>query len=805
MPIPPTLLRTATVDVFRQSWPVNPDKLTRIVRHQYCSFQTMPRLVPIGCGWMLGALLTHSHLVRGMPHAYSLMALAGGTVAVSILSLGRRFPLWTSWMLGGCALIAAIGSAARAGLSDTNLFGLMRVQITVLRTQHTSHGPRAIARLEWMERIPDLERRTPGCRIMLYGKKLPLGATVRTIGSLTPWAEFRNPTPHPQWPRAASETIVAGGTIPKGAPVITVHHPSFFRQLEAVRDGIRDALRSALKPPAEGMAIAWLLGETDFISKPTQATIQGAGLTHVLAVSGLNITLFAGFIVTVLARLLLLIPFLASRYDTRRIAVFIGIPCALGYATLAGGTSSGYRAAIMSSLAWGAVALGRRPAPGNVMAATALVFGALSPEAFMGPAFLLSILATWALVSGATLRNAFWRSQLVISLRSMLATAPLVIWCFGGVPLIGLLANIALVPLASYVLMPLSFALTLVAFFWHQAALWMGIALGAGCSLFVYVCQIFERISLGRFMPPLSVPQGLVMALGCIALIAVRAWRRRLMIIVGAVLLLAGAEWHLRCTEKPRHQLRVTFLDVGQGDSALVDLPDGKLMLIDAGGGMFGSPDPGAQVLKPLLQARRRSSIDIAVISHPHPDHYEGLAALLDEFPIGEIWDNGQAQDEAADGVYSVLLRRAAQRGTRIVRPPVLCHGPRRYGSVEVRVLWPCPLYDPALDLNDNSLVLRITGGTQSFLMTGDIEQAAERGLIARYPQLFTDVLKVPHHGSRTSSSTALLRAVRPKLAVISAGKYNRFGHPHPEVLKRLSGFARRTIQVAKQGGVIVK
>jgi competence protein ComEC len=232
-------------------------------------------------------------------------------------------------------------------------------------------------------------------------------------------------------------------------------------------------------------------------------------------------------------------------------------------------------------------------------------------------------------------------------------------------------------------------------------------------------------------------------------------------------------------------------LDVGQGDAVLVDLPDGAAMLVD-GGGMVGSPvDPGQAVIAPLLRARRRTALAAVVLSHPHPDHFSGLASATARVSVGAFWDNGQGEREGAGSTYAALLAAMRARGVPVVRPRAAC-GAHAVGGAVVEVLAPCPDIAPFAGANDNSLVLRIRYGARSALLVGDAEQAEEERLLeAHAGQLRADFLKVGHHGSRTSSSPAFLAAVRPSDAAISCGVRNRFGHPHPRALEALSTAAR--------------
>jgi competence protein ComEC len=260
-----------------------------------------------------------------------------------------------------------------------------------------------------------------------------------------------------------------------------------------------------------------------------------------------------------------------------------------------------------------------------------------------------------------------------------------------------------------------------------------------------------------------------------------------------------GAHGRLRANE-----LQVLFVDVGQGDGTLVQTGDGKAMLIDAGGSVNGGPDPGAESVLPLLGALRVARLDVVVMSHPHPDHYGGLGAVLEQLPVGELWDTGQAEAEGTRGAQRVV-DLARQKGVKIVRPSELCGRGRRLGNASLQVIAPCPGFDAGFGPNDNSFVLRLQHGARSFLFTGDVEHEAEALLVAqRASALRSDVLKVAHHGSRTSSTEPLLRAVAPWLSVISAGRGNSFGHPHAEIEQRLTSKSGHVLRIDRVGGVRV-
>jgi competence protein ComEC len=254
--------------------------------------------------------------------------------------------------------------------------------------------------------------------------------------------------------------------------------------------------------------------------------------------------------------------------------------------------------------------------------------------------------------------------------------------------------------------------------------------------------------------------------------------------------------------------LVVTFLDVGQGDAAVVEAPGGAVMVVDGGGSRDGSYDPGARVVEPFLRTRGIGRVDLVALSHPHPDHLGGLFRILERFDVGAFWSSG---DDGRNPEYHRLLAVAARRGTALGAVE-----PRALGAAELRPLGPFVSTaggerigaPEGLGVNDASLVLRAALGGHAVLFPGDLEADGEGELAGRGDvgdAIGADVLKVPHHGSRTSSSPELLDAVRPRVAVISLGWRNQFHFPAPEVVARYADRGVTVLRTDRDGAVTVR
>lgn len=752
----------------------------------------------IAAAWLSGLFIG----AQWQPSAGRLFAGVALLGALAVALHGRELEarLWSA-PLSFLALCCGLG-VAQVAPTPCSVRGEARLTARVESVRHGFGDARLRLRVLG-GRLSDSAQQVP-TGLELSGKLAdadapPLGSVVAMHADLRPRTELHNPSPHPSLSPAKRGECWAHWRQPM--PIEVVHVSRGTSIMDQARSRVRVHMNEELPQEVAGVARALVLGDGAALGYAQRQTIAAVGLAHLFAVSGLHVALVSG---TLVRSLYWLLRGRVIGFDPRRLAAALGIPLTLLHAFFAGGSPSAWRAAITAALTWSLVVIGRRPSASAVTAGAALILSAPNPSMALRPAFLLSILATSAILGAPRISRAHRWPRLVrsasISARTLVATAPMVWWWFGGLPLIGWIANILVLPLGSWVLIPLAhlFALTTSI---PVATEPVGDALTVAARILLSLCDAFAPLSLTRRLPPLDVTQGLVVLAACLLLLLARGWRQRVGILTMATLLWLGAERALITREQPRNLLRATFVDVGQGDATLIDFPNGELALIDTG---QGGRHPAVRELRGLLTARRRSRIDLLIITHGDLDHYGGLEALIGNFAISELWLNGQSVSEEPDGDLARVVSAAIARGTRVRFAPDLCGGSPDFAGAELEVLWPCPRYDPVLGLNSNSMTLRIVFGRRSFLFTGDLEKDSERMLVGAGRIKPADVLKVAHHGSRTSTSPSFLAAARPSLAVISSGAGNRYGHPSPSVIARLRQAGVTVLRTDLRGGVIV-
>jgi competence protein ComEC len=684
-------------------------------------------------------------------------------------------------------------------------------------------------------------------RMFQYGERL------RFPAKLHPPRNFRNPGAFDYRGYLADKGIVVLGST-KAANVELL--PGFEgTRWELWRTRIHRSIIQkihALWPPAEAALMdAMVIGEDAFIARDTRMDFQRSGTYHLLVVSGMNVSILALVAFWVLRRLR------ASDLAASALTVLL----AVGYAFLTDVGPPIWRATLMLVLYLGARLLYREKSMLNAIGAAALGLLVADPRVLFGASFQLTFLAVWIIAAiGVPIlertTQPFYRGlryldspsydvslaprvaqfrldlrmiagrlerfvgshiplrALATAMRVLLAGSEILVisalmqvglalpmaYYFHRATVVGLPANVVVVPVTG-VLMPA--AVGAVALGYVSAWLAKIPALVAGAALDVITGTVRGLGALRVADARVPTPEFTIVLLGMatLAVAMMLARRRPILVAAGLAALVASALWI--CAVPPRPQFRlgvmeVTGIDVGQGDSTLLVTPQGQAILIDAGGpvgGQHSDFDIGEEVVSPYLWARGISRLDAVMLTHGHSDHMGGMPAILSNFRPRELWI-GTIPSSAA---FSDLLQQARRLGVTIIQR---AEGDQfDFGGTSVHVFapprdWPTG----APPKNDDSLVVSFTYKGSGVLLEGDAEKQVERHVASEQPR--ADLLKIAHNGSTTSTSPELLLALHPRVAFISVGARNTFGHPRREVLARLAEAGIATYRTDLDGAV---
>lgn len=561
--------------------------------------------------------------------------------------------------------------------------------------------------------------------------------------------------------------------------------PALWRYVDGVRARFTERALLLCTSRDRGALVAALgVGERAALSAEAEDDLSASGLVHLLASSGLHLAVVV-LVVRELSRRLWLRTRWAAAWRASAASAAIALPFALAEVLLLGAPWPAVRAGFGAAVALLGAGAGRRSDGITTLAIGAGGCALVDPAATHDLALQLSVAGIAGLLLLARpLRELFpvpcpapgaprWRrlaehllGLACSTLAAALCTAPLLAAAFHRVSLVSALANaVGLLP--GLAAIPVSTALVL----FDLVPLWFIADQLAGATLLAAHGFAALPFAVVRVATP-----GIVCCLLWYAGVALCA-RRRLRAALVPFATLSALAVSAAVLARFSDRLVITFLAVGQGDSAIVQLPRGRAMLIDAGGDLRWPArfDPGTRDVLPALAELGISRLDLAVLTHPHPDHAGGLLSVLDHVPVGELWMTAEQ-----DPIATAVRERALLRGVPVREPHDATLG-------EVGLEVPSR-YQKGRSLNDNSIVLRIVYRKVAALFAGDVEALAEAELAQGEAPLRSDLLKAPHHGSRTSSTEAFLRRVSPGATVYSVGAGNSFGFPHAEVVARTPG-----------------
>jgi competence protein ComEC len=762
-------------------------------------------------------------------------------------------PRWSAGLGLAAALICAVGlglargAAAPRPADDPALFRWLDdpaeakggrepllAEGQVLTADPARGGARVLLRIDLREPRPGEPLAAPPSPLLaqLYGPRgLHRGDRIRALLRLRKPLPALNPGAQDARAQLALRGIALVGSIEPDGLRLLSPGPALPRALDELRSRFARRCEEVCTTPQRAALVAALgVGDRSGIDPALDDELAESGLVHLLSSAGLHLAVVAMAVRELLRRLLLATP-LAPR--ALQIATLASLPAALGEALLLGAPWPALRAACGAALGLCAPALSRRADSLTALALAAAACAAFDPASTHDLALQLSLLGVLGLiVLSRPLRELLPIPRPPLGSRSLprlcaeelvrlccataaatLCTAPLLAFAFHRVSLVSIAANalglwpgLAAVPVATLAIPvgALSPALALP-LFWAADGL-AGAVLLAARAFAALPHAVVWVAAPGAWVVALWICFAAFLA-GLPARTAQARPRPRIRLLRAAIPLSILCAIALARTLRARFSqtLTATFLAVGQGDAAVVQLPGGRVLLIDAGGDLRGLPaplgpglrDPGARDLLPALAELGVSRVDVAVLTHPHPDHAGGLPTLLSHLPVGELWATG----EPGPGDIGPRVAEAARARGVPVRTPAPGTS-LELGGVRIEVLAPAPRWSAGRSTNDNSIVLRLVHGAVALLFPGDVEALAEAQLAQGPAPLAAQLLKAPHHGSRTSSTDAFLRRVRPAAVVYSVGEGNPFGFPHPEVMARATALGATALLRTDEGAI---
>ncbi len=568
----------------------------------------------------------------------------------------------------------------------------------------------------------------------------------------------------------------------------------------AYRAAVERVLGGLPPGPGRGFVRALAMGDPGELPEGPRAALSATGTAHLLALSGLHVGAVAGLVywgvVTLLG--LLVLPW-ARTVDARRWAAGVTIGVVAMFVWFTGARLPTVRAGTMIAVYLAARMVGRERDLPSALCLAGLVIAFQNPWTVLSPSFQLSFAAVVSVIvlgprlhrAGTLALGGTWFASmrlvrwlvagLSVSLAASLGTWPVVAAHFGTWAAVAPLANILVVPPVTLILVPLALGLVALAGPWPWLAGKVALLAGGLADTIVTLAghlAVLPGAGLSVPRPPLWVVIAWFVALGLALGRRTRGLALAPMVAIGIYALVPRPTLD--------HGFTVRFLDVGQGDSAHLELPGGFHMLVDTGGALRGRSEVAERALLPYLRRQRVERLDLMVLTHPHPDHYQAAWRLVDEMPVASVWI--PAGDDSDGGEpWARFLEHLGAKAIPIRRVDSATE-PLVVGDVTVRVLHPPP-GGGGWQGNDRSVVLSVQTHGHGVLLTGDLETPGEESVLSRWPAalLGHEVLKAGHHGSTTSTSQGFLAAVSPRHVFFSVGWANRFGFPRPRVVERVT------------------
>jgi len=570
----------------------------------------------------------------------------------------------------------------------------------------------------------------------------------------------------------------------------------------SARDKIKEITKQTLPPPFNYLLIGMLLGEKGFIPPHLKEVFTEAGIMHILAVSGLHVGIIA----------MALLAFLGILRLPKKLKLLILISILIMYASITGFRPSVLRATIMFILLIGGKLINRSRNLNISLFFAAFLILLSNPLILYDAGFLLSFIVTFSIINLSSILQGLF-SKIVVWIKNPLAVStaawigifPLSAYFFSKVSIISIVSNIFIIPLTG-----IAVILGFVTFFIGLASIsFAGIIANINYLVLNLITLIAKSFSLIPFaFVYVAQPSIMVIILYYLSVffmveifykktLSQKIKKKASLIVLSVTLLIIIVQVFY-----PADNLKVNFINVGEGDCILIEAPNKIDILIDGGGTPQNDFDVGSKIVIPYLRRKGINEIDLLILTHPHLDHLEGLLPVLKEFKVDMVLDSRLPCDSSE---YKEFISLIIKKGIPYHKAKA---GDNFIFSNNLEIFLLNPLYDSDFyeesDFNNASIVVKLFYKDADFLFTGDIEEAAEKKLLVWQNILQSDILKVGHHGSSTSTNLEFLDKVDPSIAVITVGK-NHFGHPSQKIIERLENKNIQIYRTDEDGTIIIR
>ena len=642
------------------------------------------------------------------------------------------------------------------------------------------------------------------------------GWCIRFVSKIYPFTNFNNPGGFDYNNYMIFHQKIFGNTYAKKSQIKILNQkiPKSFKQRmdQYVQTSVSQMFTQNTSKQASGLLHAIILGNRDYLSHEIKEQFVAAGVSHLLAISGLHMGMIA------------MTAFLFFRYLFRRNEIIClygwsdfcaAIPAFIMmtvYFTISGMSPSAQRAYIMITVFLCAQVFSKEQIALNTLYLAGSLILIWDIHSFTSISFQMSFCAVFFIITGFQRLPDHWKfvskyksiqyfvHMILCSVLAIMATSPLALHYFYQTSFMGLITNVFAIPVIGFIVLPFTLLSVFLVFIWEAFAIQMIALIGYVCDAFIMlinnindVAQLFNCTGHLNYLE-LFVWYALLIT--CLIKLKTKI-RYVLLSIILLIITIDVAYWTYQ--RYFHSDLRITVLDVGLGNAALVDFPGGKCMMVD-GGGLSSSFDMGQNVIAPYLWKHKIQSLDTLILTHPDLDHLQGLIFLAQNFNVKNAWTNG---DNKQTFLFDTWKKTLKDMNINTLQISAGCE--KKIGDVKILFFNP-PAKNTFEDTNNNSFVFQMQFQKNNFLFTGDIEKEAEALLCKTYCNaLQSDLLMCPHHGSRSSSSLAFIHCVHPKHVFVSASGYNRHHLPNRNIIKRYAKAGSKVFSTGRDGAIMIR